>query len=301
MAVLCKCCRIFYIESNKIGFVFFCFFYDFLWIFKFSAKLFYYWSFHFTPGSLNFFADSQPCPPFTQNTLERTRETQCGPWHGGRRGSPELGGSGGALAGEEVEEDEGLTSNRFVAEDGRRSAGSWPAGRAQGARPRRALLRRTPGLGRGKVAQGGCRGSRAAARSVGLRRCWPEGVGSPTACIGRAGRRCGLRKDGRRATFIAKARRRTPDFNVLVRRPASAFVRRGAGEGPQNNARRWYSTARASRRRLTFRGGRREGNWRLAPRGSGNRACTDSEAARWPARSVRRSQVGRAPGAPAAL
>jgi hypothetical protein len=25
------------------------------------------------------------------------RETQCGPWHGGRRGSLELGGSGGAL------------------------------------------------------------------------------------------------------------------------------------------------------------------------------------------------------------
>jgi hypothetical protein len=30
------------------------------------------------------------------------------------------------LAGEEVGEDEGLTSNRFVAEDGRRSADSWP-------------------------------------------------------------------------------------------------------------------------------------------------------------------------------
>jgi hypothetical protein len=58
------------------------------------------------------------------------------------------------LAGEEVGEDEGLTCCRFVAEDGRRSAGSWPGGGAQGARPRRALLRWTPGLGRDKGGTG---------------------------------------------------------------------------------------------------------------------------------------------------
>jgi hypothetical protein len=50
---------------------------------------------------------------------------------------------------EEVGKDEGLTLARFLAEDGRRSAGSWPASGMQGARPRWALLRRTPGLGRG--------------------------------------------------------------------------------------------------------------------------------------------------------
>jgi hypothetical protein len=58
------------------------------------------------------------------------------------------------LAGEEVGEDEGLTSNRFVAEDGRRSVGIWPVGGTQEARPRRALLRWTPGLGRGKGGTG---------------------------------------------------------------------------------------------------------------------------------------------------
>jgi hypothetical protein len=50
------------------------------------------------------------------------------------------------LAGERVGKDEELTHNWFVAADRRRGAGSRPAGGAQGARPRRALLRRTPGL-----------------------------------------------------------------------------------------------------------------------------------------------------------
>jgi hypothetical protein len=50
------------------------------------------------------------------------------------------------LAGEGVEKEEGLTHNWFVAADRRRGAGSRPAGGVQGARPRRPLLRRTPGM-----------------------------------------------------------------------------------------------------------------------------------------------------------
>jgi hypothetical protein len=87
------------------------------------------------------------------------------PWKERGRCNVVLGMEGGAarrnwaapaapLAGEEVGEDDGLTSNRFVAEDGRRSAGSWPVGSAQGARLGRALLRRTPDLGRGKDGTG---------------------------------------------------------------------------------------------------------------------------------------------------
>jgi hypothetical protein len=57
-------------------------------------------------------------------------------------------------AGEGAGKEEGLTHNRFVAADGRRGAGSWPAGGVQGARSLRAVLRRTSGLGRGKGGTG---------------------------------------------------------------------------------------------------------------------------------------------------
>jgi hypothetical protein len=46
------------------------------------------------------------------------------------------------------------------------------------------------------------------------------------------------------------------------------LVRMGAGEGPLGNTRRRYSAARAPRRRLAFRGGRREGDRRPTSRGS---------------------------------
>jgi hypothetical protein len=80
-------CRIFYIKSNKSGFAFFWFFYNFLRIFKVSAKAIYYLILGFTGRPLELLFLLRICPWFTKNTLERTRETQCSPWAWG-------GGSG---------------------------------------------------------------------------------------------------------------------------------------------------------------------------------------------------------------
>jgi hypothetical protein len=52
--------------------------------------------------------------------------------------------------GEGVQKEEGLTRCRFVAAEGWGSTGSRPAGGAQGAWLRRAMLRRTSGLGKGR-------------------------------------------------------------------------------------------------------------------------------------------------------
>jgi hypothetical protein len=49
-----KSCRIFHNESNKIGFAFFSFFYDFLRIVQSSANHMYYWSYNFVVRPLNF-------------------------------------------------------------------------------------------------------------------------------------------------------------------------------------------------------------------------------------------------------
>jgi hypothetical protein len=60
----------------------------------------------------------------------------------------------GDSAGEGVEKVEGLTIDRFVALEGWGKAGRWPAGGAQGARPRRPPVRRCSGLGVGAVGAG---------------------------------------------------------------------------------------------------------------------------------------------------
>jgi hypothetical protein len=75
-----KSCRIFYNESKKIGFAFFCFFYDLLRIFKVSAKVIYYLRRGFTGRSLELLFLSRIGPWFTKNTLELMKETQCSPW-----------------------------------------------------------------------------------------------------------------------------------------------------------------------------------------------------------------------------
>jgi hypothetical protein len=59
-----KSCRIFHIESNKIGFSFFWFFYVFLRILQDSAKQQHYWRFTFATRPLTGFPDSQICPWF---------------------------------------------------------------------------------------------------------------------------------------------------------------------------------------------------------------------------------------------
>jgi hypothetical protein len=66
------------------------------------------------------------------------RETQCGPWHGGRRGSLELGGSGGALDRGRGGEGRGAHQGLICAHSwGREALGGglrrWPAVPAAGA------------------------------------------------------------------------------------------------------------------------------------------------------------------------
>jgi hypothetical protein len=92
-----KSCRIFHIESNKIGFSFFWFFYVFLRILQDSAKQQQYWRFTFATRPLTGFPDSQICPWFPKNTLETLDSLQCRPWHRGWRGWPEFRRAGGAL------------------------------------------------------------------------------------------------------------------------------------------------------------------------------------------------------------
>jgi hypothetical protein len=60
-----KGCRIFHNESNKIGFAFLCFFYDFLRNLQETAKSLYYWSY-----------------PFAGRPSERNFSLQCRPWGG---------------------------------------------------------------------------------------------------------------------------------------------------------------------------------------------------------------------------
>jgi hypothetical protein len=80
-----KSCGIFHHEFKKIGFTFFWFFYDFIWILQETGKLLHYWSY-----------------PFARRTLERIVVLQCGPW------GTVAGAAGQILAG----------SPRFLAEEG---------------------------------------------------------------------------------------------------------------------------------------------------------------------------------------
>jgi hypothetical protein len=136
------------------------------------------------------------------------RETQLGPWPWRRRLRPKLGGSGGGFGRGRGGKDEGLTYYLFVAADGWRSTGSWPADGAQGAQPRRcsAPASSQPGTRRGRHREvvGGLGRLRevSACGGIGHGR-----GGSPTARTGRAGRRCGLRGDGRCAAFIGRVQR----------------------------------------------------------------------------------------------
>jgi hypothetical protein len=90
-----KSCSTFHQESNKIGFAFVWFFYDFLRIFKDSAKALYYLRIQLLHRPLELSADSQPYPCFTFRTLERVQMLQCGLWPMVGGGSPEFRRSGG--------------------------------------------------------------------------------------------------------------------------------------------------------------------------------------------------------------
>jgi hypothetical protein len=67
-------------ESNKIGFAFFCFFYNFLRILQVSDKHKYYLRNRFVKKSLKVLDSLRAGPYFALKTLERTGKTQLGPW-----------------------------------------------------------------------------------------------------------------------------------------------------------------------------------------------------------------------------
>jgi hypothetical protein len=92
-----KSCRIFHNESNKIGIAFLWFLYDFLRIFKVSEKALYYLRFGFTGRPLELLSLLQIGPNSRKRPWKEWGRRNVVPGHGGRRGSPELGGSGGAL------------------------------------------------------------------------------------------------------------------------------------------------------------------------------------------------------------
>jgi hypothetical protein len=92
----------------------------------------------------------------------------------------------------------------------------------QGPRPRRALLRRAPGLGREKGGAVGSGRARAATGDVGLRRSWSEEAAPWRRRTCRDSGRCGVREEAWRATFIARERKvsrtsllRIPGINVV--------------------------------------------------------------------------------------
>jgi hypothetical protein len=172
-----KSCRTFHNESNKIWFAFFWFFYNFLRILQDSLKLFYYLRLGFTGRPLELLFLSQIGPWFTKNTLERTRERQCSPWAwrtvrlaeiGRLRWRPWPGKGWGKMR--------GLPNVDLWP---RMGGGALAAGRPTAHREhsRGGLCSsELPAWNEPRAAQGGCRGSRAAAKRVGLRRYWPEGA-----------------------------------------------------------------------------------------------------------------------------
>jgi hypothetical protein len=83
-------------ESRKIEFAFFLFFYDFLEILQDSAIWIHYRRCTFTPRTLQRSKVSQPCPRFADNTLERKRALQLGPWQGEAAPSVVFRRAGGA-------------------------------------------------------------------------------------------------------------------------------------------------------------------------------------------------------------
>jgi hypothetical protein len=75
-----KSCSALRLESSKIEFVFFRFFYDFLGILQDSAIHMYYWRFSFPKGSLDRFWSSHIYPRFVEKTLGRNCPLKLGHW-----------------------------------------------------------------------------------------------------------------------------------------------------------------------------------------------------------------------------
>jgi hypothetical protein len=73
--MLCKNCRTSHTENNKIGFAFFGFFYDFIWILQVAAKTHQRGKILFTKKPLESFKRF-----FLPNSLELLGALQCSPW-----------------------------------------------------------------------------------------------------------------------------------------------------------------------------------------------------------------------------
>jgi hypothetical protein len=114
MVMFYKSCRVFHKETNKTGFAFFWFLCEFLWNLQDSAKSINYLRFPFACRSLETFQPSQPCPRFAYNTLERSQDSQCGPWAMGAAAQSEFRwGARRTWPGEGRGRDKGLTYDRF--------------------------------------------------------------------------------------------------------------------------------------------------------------------------------------------
>jgi hypothetical protein len=98
--MLWKSCSSSYAERNKIGFVIFGFFYDFIRFFKVAAKTHKRGEIHFVNRPLESFGCSQLCPWFTITPPERFQSKQCSPGAWGRAAGRIPATSPAALAGE---------------------------------------------------------------------------------------------------------------------------------------------------------------------------------------------------------
>jgi hypothetical protein len=99
-----KSCGIFHNESNKIGFAFVWFSYDFLRNLQISAKVKHYLRTNFRRGPWNFSAIHKYALGSHLGPWKYSRPRNWVPGTNGGGGSPESGGASGFLAGGGVEE-----------------------------------------------------------------------------------------------------------------------------------------------------------------------------------------------------
>jgi hypothetical protein len=119
-----KSCRVFYQESNKIGFAFFDYSKIFYGFYNIKPKVKHYLRTQLSPRSLELSNTSQICPWFAQNSLDKNLSTQLGsqPWPVAVR--PKSGQSGGVLG----QEKDGEGARAHLGLDCDRSWGCGGAG-----------------------------------------------------------------------------------------------------------------------------------------------------------------------------
>jgi hypothetical protein len=156
-----KSCRIIHHESNKIGFAFFWFFYDFIWSFKVPAKRGILLKMWFAPRPSGRFKTLQPGPRFADKPLERKSTLQLGP----PGGSPDSGGLVAVIGRGLAEGVLWVIPARFT---GWVEAEGSPASRRTDGRrrePLRVLLWRQGGVAKARRGSSRCYGCRGNARA----------------------------------------------------------------------------------------------------------------------------------------